>query len=69
MTLSSLKGWKTLWEKEKLLFMSNFSFTHSVFQRLLLQTHISTCNQGLFGKGVENILVFDDAFNNVFECI
>ena len=23
--------WKTLWEKEKLLVMSNFSFTHSVF--------------------------------------
>ena len=27
-----------LWEKEKLLITSNFSFSHSVFKRLLLQT-------------------------------
>ena len=46
---------KTLWEKEKLLVMSNFSFSHSVFKRLVLQT----CkNQGLFGKGLnENIYI------------
>ena len=31
------KGWKTLWEKEKLLIKSNFSFSHSVFKRLLPQ--------------------------------
>ena len=31
--------------------MSNFSFSHSVFKRLLLQTHK---NQGLFGKGLIN---------------
>ena len=49
MTESSLKGLKTLWEKEKLLVTSNFSFSHSVFKRLLPQT----CeNQGLFGKGL-----------------
>ena len=37
------------WEKDKLLVMSNFSFSHSVFKRLVLQT----CNnQGLFGKGL-----------------
>ena len=29
---------KTLWEKEKLLVTSNFSFSYSVFKRLLLQT-------------------------------
>ena len=29
---------KTMWEKEKLLIMSNFSFSHSVSKRLLLQT-------------------------------
>ena len=29
--------------------MSNFSFSHSVFRRLLLQTRK---NQGLFGKGL-----------------
>ena len=41
---------KTLWEKEKLLVTSNFSFSHSVFRRPLLQTRK---NQGLFGKGLK----------------
>ena len=42
------EGQKILWEKEKLLVMSNFFFSQSVFKRLVLQT----CkNQGLFGKG------------------
>ena len=44
---SSPKGLKTLWEKEKLLVTSNFSFPHCVFKRLLLQTRK---NQSLFGK-------------------
>ena len=40
---------KTLLEMEKLLVTSNFSLSHSVFKRLVLQT----CkNQGLFGKGL-----------------
>ena len=43
-------GRKTLWEKEKLLITRNFSFSHSVFKRLLLQTRK---NQGLFGKGLK----------------
>ena len=43
------KGLKTLWEKEKLLVTSNFSFSRSVFKRLVLQTRK---NQGLFGKGL-----------------
>ena len=38
MAESSPKGQKTLWEKEKLLGTSNFSFSHSVFKRLGLQT-------------------------------
>ena len=42
------KGWKTLLEKKKLLMTSNFSFFHSVFKRLVLQTRK---NKGLFGKG------------------
>ena len=46
---SSPNGLKTLWEKEKLLVTSNFSFSYSVFKRLVLQTHK---NQGLFGKGL-----------------
>ena len=44
---SSPKGWKTQWEKEKVLVTSNFSFSHSVFKSLVQQTHK---NQGLFGK-------------------
>ena len=47
MSESSPNRWKTLWEKEKLLLTSNFSFSHGVFKRLLLQTRK---NQGLFGK-------------------
>ena len=36
--------------KEKLVVMSNFSFSRSVFKRLVMQT----CkNQGLFGKGLK----------------
>ena len=41
-------GRKTLWEKEKLIVTSNFSFSQSVYKRLVLQTHKK---QGLFGKG------------------
>ena len=49
MVESFLKGQKTLWEKEKLLVTSNFSFSHRVFKRLELQTRK---NQGLFRKGL-----------------
>ena len=35
--------------------MSNFSFSHSVFKRCLLETHK---NQGLFGKGLKLILAY-----------
>ena len=37
MTQSSQNGWKTLWEKGKLLVTSNLSFSHSVFKQLALQ--------------------------------
>ena len=47
---SSLKDYKTLREKEKLLITSNFSFSHSVFKTLIPQTRK---NQGLFGKGLK----------------
>ena len=50
----SLNGLKTLCEKEKLLVMSNFSFSHSVFKRPVLQTRE---NQGLFGKGLKNVKI------------
>ena len=58
---SSPNGWKTLWEKEKLLVTSNFSLSCSVFKRLVLQTRK---NQGLFGKGLSHInLPSANAFN------
>ena len=43
-----------MWEKEKLLVTSNFSFSHIFFKRLVLQTWK---NQGLFGKGLNKIWV------------
>ena len=46
---------KTLLEKEELLVMSNFSFSHSVLKILLLQTRK---NQGLFGKGLKLLRMF-----------
>ena len=38
---------ETLWEKEKLLVTSNFSFSHRVFKRFVLQTYKNNC---LFGR-------------------
>ena len=63
MAESSQKDRKTLWEKEKLLVASNFSFSHSVFKRPVLQTRK---NQGLFGKGlrIESIVVKGDNTGN-----
>ena len=45
-------GKKTLWEKEKLLVTSNFSFSHSVFKRLVSQRRlkVSLCGNGLKGE-------------------
>ena len=42
-------GKKTPWEKEKLLVTSNFSFSHSVFKRLVSQGRqkVSLCGNGL----------------------
>ena len=40
---------ETLWEKEKLLVTSRFSFTHIVCKRLIMHTRK---NKGLFGKGL-----------------
>ena len=45
----SKKG-KKHWEKEKLLITSNFSFSHSVYKRLVLQTCKS---KGLYGNGLK----------------
>ena len=40
---------KPLWEKEKMLVTSIFSFSHNVFKRLLFQHHLML---GLCGKGL-----------------
>ena len=60
MTISNLmkmaeshpNGKKTLWEKEKLLVTSIFSFSHNVFKRLVSQGHqkVSLCGNGLNSK-------------------
>ena len=44
-----------MWEKEKLLVTSNFSFSHSVFYRFVLQ---ALKDQGLFGKGLTNYYLY-----------
>ena len=42
------KGRKTLWEKEKLLVTSNFSFSHNVFKRLVSKGRFQkACFQGV----------------------
>ena len=47
------EGKKTLWEKEKLFVVSNFSFSRSVFKRFVMQTRKK--NQGVFGTGLNGI--------------
>ena len=61
MAKSYLKGQKTLWEKEKLLVASNFSFSHGVFKGLVLQTRK---NKGFSGKGLNMELVNKWCKNN-----
>ena len=43
------RGWKTLWEKEKLLVTSNFSFSHNVFHSYisLVWKNAPLCGNGL----------------------
>ena len=50
--MESSPNWqKKLRKEEKLLVKSNFSFSHSVFKTLVLQTGK---NQGSFWKGLNN---------------
>ena len=49
-----------MWEKEKLLVTSNFSFSQIVFKKLVLQTRK---NQGLFGKGLKALV--EKALENI----
>ena len=50
MAENSLNRVENTMDKGEIARQSNFSFTHSVFKRLVLQTHK---NQGLFGKGLK----------------
>ena len=61
----SPNGLKTLWEKEKLLVLSNFSFSQSVFKRLVQQT---SKNQGLFGKGLKCMNVKQEHHRPMLGC-
>ena len=64
MTESSTNEQKTLWEEEKLLFTSNFSFFHSIFKRLMLQTRK---NKGLLvSNSLPNDKIFDWSKFNAF---
>ena len=49
---SSLNRLKTLWEKEKMLDTTNFSFSHSVFKRLVQQTRK---NRSVSGKRLNKV--------------
>ena len=42
-------GWKTLWEKQKLLVTCNFSFSHNVFHSYVSLVHqnVALCGNGL----------------------
>ena len=63
----------TVGKKEKLLIMRNFSLSHGVFKRLVLQTRK---NRGLFGKWliynggqfkVKAVTSHTDSGNNVYQ--
>ena len=56
-TVGHPNGYKTLREKKKLLVTSNFSFSHSVLKRPVLQIRK---NQGLFGKGFPEHGTFEE---------
>ena len=55
-----------MWEKEKLIVTSNFSFSHSVFKRLVSQGRqkVSLCGNGLSYQDSED-RTFNRAFSDV----
>ena len=71
---------KTLWEKEKLLIMSNFSFSHSVFYSfrglpaIFIRFEIVVCKlfqfgrvyNLLFGKGLRQISNFESQICSIW---
>ena len=48
-----IKRGRKLWEKEKLLVTSYFSFSHSVFKRFVSQGRQKVSSKGLFPRGVK----------------
>ena len=57
-------GYKTLWEKEKLVVTSNFSFSHSVFERLVFQGRqkVSLCGNGLMPRPGGSVVSMSDSW-------
>ena len=53
----------SVWVKEKLLVMSNFSFSNCLFKRLILQT---SKNQGLFEKRVKYVALVSGLFPVIY---
>ena len=66
MAESYLKGKKTLWEKEKLLVMSNFSFSHSVFKRLAISPFPTVFSKDLTADTKRQGLVWKRIKQNCF---
>ena len=52
-------GWKTMWEKEKLLLRAISSFP-TLFLKDLYCRHVK--NQGLFGQGLKNMFIIHFAY-------
>ena len=50
-------GYKTLWEKEKLLVTSNFSFSHNAFHSYI---SLVRQNAALYGNGLNGELSIND---------
>ena len=59
---------KTLWEKEKLLVTSNFSFSHSVFEKIISKGHqkLSLCGNGL--NAFQNVCKIVSIWTSVTFC-
>ena len=62
MSAVQLSPLKTLWEKEKLLVMSNFSFSHSKFypigelSAIFIKLRIDICKHFQFGKSLKFVV-------------
>ena len=65
MAKTSPTGYKTLWEKDKLLVTSNFSFSHRVFKRLVCG-HVKT--RPCLGQGLPHQYFPHSTMNQIKFC-